>query len=1256
MAQDIIITPGDGDIVFHNTAGTEAGKIYLNGDDLVITNAVGNVLFGDTSSDVYIGDGINSVDIVFEQNGEIRAETGADVTLTIGSSTTTLKLAGLSNQSSEATSLMIDANNVVGYRELGSAAFSATTAFAAASHNHDSRYYTETEIDTLLTGYASTSTATTSKNGLMSSTDKSKLDGIASGAEVNVQADWNATTGDALILNKPTLGTASSSASTDFVSVSGDTMTGALRLPWMWNSTDLTANSFYVKRNDTEDGFAFGIGTGVSTWFSWDTEVGTKRAIDVWNDGSLILLGAGGANTEIENTLYVPSQIIHTDDTDTYMQFHAGDQWRVVTGGTERLEVNNTATTVQNTLTASGGINGLTLANGGISGSNFNITGVNQLEISDPGEGIVFKSGSSGDMTLAIVDDTNDNILRFSGTNAQLQVGTNRVLTTADEGTGNGLDADTLDGNHATAFAAASHNHDSRYYTETEVDTFLTAKASTDVATSSKNGLMSSTDKSKLDGIDANANNYVLPTNIITAGTYGSTSNSTKIDNITVDSSGRVTAITTGGTGDINGVTAGTNLSGGGTSGTVTLNLNEFLDNTYTYQNTSTGVFMPMVKGGLFTTQTSSVTGALRIDLPSYRTDMMLSFTVDIYEYDTDRSATYRVGGYNYSDANATWYNTFAYCLQDSDNRDLTVYFMSDTTNGKQYVKIGSTSTTWSYPQVVIRDALGGYATSLADFVDTWGVSFVTETPGTATSTHQDNQVYTAWNRISGIPSTFSPSAHTHDDRYYTETETDTLLSGKSDTSHNHDSRYYTETEVDTLLGGYATTSTATSTKNGLMSSTDKSKLDGVAANANNYSLPVAGASLGGVKSGTDISIDGSGNVSVNNDSHTHDTRYYTETEVSATLGNGIAGWTAGYGSGTYANVRWSVANDAVEIQSSSDTSIGGVFKAIRVKAGDVVRFSVMLKGSAASSNGLYLRLYQYNGDLPNGKTHVSNDAQGSLVQEDSAGDTGWYENGAITTSWTNFERDYTAAADGYVSLVVLNWTGIGNNSVFVKTPDIQKVKMASAGTADSANAVSWDNVSSKPTSFTPSAHTHDYLPLAGGTMTGAFSLKSDAWHTSTDSKNRLYFGNNARTYFGSANGYEWRNSSDGALAVLLNTGLLGIGTTSPAYSIDVSGGAIAIRGNAAGNSLRFNDSGGTSRNAIYVDTSNYLNVGNANYTGLKLFHSTTTAPQTNALDGGGISQGFGNTDNGTVLAEPAAWLEVRVGTTDYVIPMYLNG
>ena len=53
------------------------------------------------------------------------------------------------------------------------------------------------------------SESTTSTAGLMSAADKTKLNGIASGAEVNVQANWNETdTGsDAYIQNKPTIPT-----------------------------------------------------------------------------------------------------------------------------------------------------------------------------------------------------------------------------------------------------------------------------------------------------------------------------------------------------------------------------------------------------------------------------------------------------------------------------------------------------------------------------------------------------------------------------------------------------------------------------------------------------------------------------------------------------------------------------------------------------------------------------------------------------------------------------------------------------------------------------------------------------------------------------------------------------------------------------------------------------------------------------------------------------------------------------------------
>jgi microcystin-dependent protein len=86
-----------------------------------------------------------------------------------------------------------------------------------------------------------------------------------------------------------------------------------------------------------------------------------------------------------------------------------------------------------------------------------------------------------------------------------------------------------------------------------------------------------------------------------------------------------------------------------------------------------------------------------------------------------------------------------------------------------------------------------------------------------------------SFNGSANITVTATPDAHTHDDRYYTETEMNTLLNGKqasgsyapatgiaqsavtnlttdlagkAASSHTHDDLYYTETEMNTLLNG----------------------------------------------------------------------------------------------------------------------------------------------------------------------------------------------------------------------------------------------------------------------------------------------------------------------------------------------------------------------------------------------------------------------------------------------------------------------
>ena len=93
MAKDVVITPSEGLIAFSSSAGSGSGNIQQDGDNLVISNGIGDVLLGDGASDVFIGDGTNNVDIVFEQNGEIRDD-GSGKNITLGSKTSNIFISG----------------------------------------------------------------------------------------------------------------------------------------------------------------------------------------------------------------------------------------------------------------------------------------------------------------------------------------------------------------------------------------------------------------------------------------------------------------------------------------------------------------------------------------------------------------------------------------------------------------------------------------------------------------------------------------------------------------------------------------------------------------------------------------------------------------------------------------------------------------------------------------------------------------------------------------------------------------------------------------------------------------------------------------------------------------------------------------------------------------------------------------------------------------------------------------------------------
>jgi hypothetical protein len=102
MPKNVIITPATGLVEFKGASGNTDARIQLDDSgNLNLTSPNGDVSIGDTTSDLLIGDGVTSVDIIFEQSGDIRALAGK--TLTLGQSDSNITVASPTTFNSDIT-------------------------------------------------------------------------------------------------------------------------------------------------------------------------------------------------------------------------------------------------------------------------------------------------------------------------------------------------------------------------------------------------------------------------------------------------------------------------------------------------------------------------------------------------------------------------------------------------------------------------------------------------------------------------------------------------------------------------------------------------------------------------------------------------------------------------------------------------------------------------------------------------------------------------------------------------------------------------------------------------------------------------------------------------------------------------------------------------------------------------------------------------------------------------------------------------
>lgn len=393
--------------------------------------------------------------------------------------------------------------------------------------------------------------STTALAGLMLPSDKTKLNGIAAGAEVNVNADWNATEGDAQILNKPTLATVATSGSYNDLSNKPTIPTVDVTKSYVDTqlATKANASNVYTKSEvDSKVSSVYRVKGSVASYANLPTT--NVQIGDVYN------VTDTGANYVATATTPTWDKLSETVDLSGYattaaMNTALGNKVDKVSGKglstndyttAEKDKLAGIATGANNyslpvaTASVLGGVKtstGITNSSGTISVTYGTAAGTacqgndSRLSNSRPASDVSAWAKASTKPTYTWTEITSKpswigsskptytasevGALASGGTAVNASKVANSFIFKVAGGSTEGTNLYTFNGSAAKTINVVAGSNVT--LTPTAGQLSISAKDTTySVATTSANGLMSSAMVTKLNGIATNANNYSLPT------------------------------------------------------------------------------------------------------------------------------------------------------------------------------------------------------------------------------------------------------------------------------------------------------------------------------------------------------------------------------------------------------------------------------------------------------------------------------------------------------------------------------------------------------------------------------------------------------------------------------------------------------------------------------------------------------------------------------------------------------------------------